>query len=79
MRRISRRHALGIIGSAAGAAACGAVAARRAVAAPTISARVIARGIPGASPLLEGRLVWQVACPFDCGGPIRPLRQALSH
>jgi hypothetical protein len=53
MRRISRRHALGMIGSAAGAAACGAVAARRAVAAPTISARVIARGIPGASAIAE--------------------------
>ena len=53
MRRISRRHALGMIGSVAGAAACGAVAARRAVAAPTISARVIARGIPGASAIAE--------------------------
>jgi hypothetical protein len=69
MRRISRRHALRMIGSAAGAAACGAVAARRAVAAPTIAARVIARGIPGASAIAEiGRFLND---PNACARPIR--------
>jgi hypothetical protein len=53
VRRISRRNALGIMTSAAGVTVLHGIIARRAVAAPAISARVVAMDIPGASAIAQ--------------------------
>src|SRR5712671_3470106 len=53
VRRISRRNALGIMTSAAGVTVLHGIIARQAVAAPAISARVVAMDIPGASAIAQ--------------------------
>jgi hypothetical protein len=53
MRRISRRNALGIMTSAAGMTLLHGIIPRRALAAPAISARVVAIDIPGASAIAQ--------------------------